>query len=156
MRFIFSLCALVAVTVASTDAAARPLALEDYYRIVGVQDLLAEHFPVLRVVRTGSWLGRSYQGKGLGTEMRAAILHLAFAGLRAREARSAAFRDNAASLAVSRKLGYERCDTRLVVRRGQAAEMCELRLARERWEARRRRDIVIENLEPCLPMLGAS
>ncbi len=38
--------------------------------------------------------------------MRAAVLHLAFAGLEAEYADSDAFTDNAASLGVSRKLGY--------------------------------------------------
>jgi hypothetical protein len=39
--------------------------------------------------------------------MRAAVLHLAFAGLGAAEAVSGAFDDNAPSLGVSEKLGYE-------------------------------------------------
>jgi RimJ/RimL family protein N-acetyltransferase len=38
-------------------------------------------FAVLREVHTGSWLGQRYQGQGLGTEMRSAVLHLGFAGL---------------------------------------------------------------------------
>ncbi len=54
---------------------------------------------------TGSWLGRRYQGRGIGTQMRAAVLHLAFGGLGAQQAVSAAFEDNPASLRVSRKLG---------------------------------------------------
>ena len=131
-----------------------PMAVVVDGRVVGLQDLIGEHFPVLRVVRTGSWLGQPYQAKGIGTEMRHAILHLAFAGLGAREARSAAFADNHASLGVSRKVGYERCDTRTVLRRGEAAPSIELRMTRETWEARRRDDISIENLEPCLAMFG--
>jgi hypothetical protein len=43
-----------------------------------------------------------------GAEMRAAVLHLAFAGLGTAEAVSGAFEDNLAFHAVSRKLGYER------------------------------------------------
>ncbi len=58
---------------------------------VGVQDLTAHHFAILRTVGTGSWLGRRHQGRGIGREMRAAILHLAFEGLGARQATSAAF-----------------------------------------------------------------
>jgi RimJ/RimL family protein N-acetyltransferase len=49
--------------------------------IVGVQDLKATSFSVLRTVATGSWLGHAHQGRGIGTEMRTAILHLAFEGL---------------------------------------------------------------------------
>jgi RimJ/RimL family protein N-acetyltransferase len=52
------------------------------------------------------WIGLEYQGQGIGTEMRAAVLYLAFAGLGADYALSGAFTDNPASLAVSRKLGY--------------------------------------------------
>src|ERR1700683_2225979 len=33
---------------------------------VGVQDLMAANFSTLRTVKTGSWLGRQYQGQGLG------------------------------------------------------------------------------------------
>lgn len=61
---------------------------------------------MLREVHTGSWLGRRYQGQGIGTQMRAAVLHLALDGLGAQRAVSAAFEDNPASLGVSRKLGY--------------------------------------------------
>jgi RimJ/RimL family protein N-acetyltransferase len=75
-------------------------------RIAGIQGIEAEHFARCRVVETGSWLGREFQGQGVGREMRAAVLHLAFAGLGATEALSGAFHDNAASLAVSRALGY--------------------------------------------------
>ena len=47
---------------------------------VGVQALIATNFARLRTVESGSWLGRQHQGQGLGKEMRAAILHLAFEG----------------------------------------------------------------------------
>ena len=49
--------------------------------VVGTQELDAREFATLREVVTGSWLGTAHQGRGLGTEMRAAVLHLAFAGL---------------------------------------------------------------------------
>ena len=51
--------------------------------VAGVQGMLATDFAVNRQVSTGSWLGQAYHGRGIGKEMRAAILHLAFAGLRA-------------------------------------------------------------------------
>ncbi len=73
---------------------------------VGVQSLMAKDFAVLRTVETGSWLGLQHQGQGLGKEMRSAILHLAFEGLGAVEARSGGFYDNHSSLATSRSLGY--------------------------------------------------
>src|SRR3984885_13524461 len=57
----------------------------------GGQELRPKTFARLRTVETASWLGRQHQGQGLGKEMRAAILHLAFEGLGAIEAISGAF-----------------------------------------------------------------
>ena len=59
-----------------------------------------------RTGETGSWLGLAHQGKGIGTVMRRAICAFAFDHLDAEEVTSGAFTDNAASLAVSRKVGY--------------------------------------------------
>jgi RimJ/RimL family protein N-acetyltransferase len=125
-------------------------------QIVGVQSLMADDFPVLRAVSTGSWLTPSYQGKGIGTEMRHAILHLAFAGLGAHYAHSGAFVDNPSSQRVSAKLGYEEEGRRRVVRRGEAAWIMGYRLSREHWERERRDDISIEGLEPCLELFGVA
>ncbi|HEY0636108.1 MAG TPA: GNAT family N-acetyltransferase [Pseudonocardiaceae bacterium] len=86
--------------------------------VVGTQGLRAREFPVLRQVSSGSWVGLRFQGKGIGTEMRAAVLHLAFDHLGALGARSSAFRDNHASIAVSRKLGYVDDGTQAASRRG--------------------------------------
>ncbi len=124
--------------------------------IVGVQALLAEHFTVLRTAATGSWLGRIYQGKGIGTEMRAAILHLAFAGLDAEYAQSRAFVDNAASLGVTRRLGYDEVGRELVVRRDAPAWIADFRLPRSRWEQQRRDDIALTGVDACLELFGAS
>jgi RimJ/RimL family protein N-acetyltransferase len=121
-------------------------------RPVGVQDLSATGFEQQRTVTTGSWLGRSFQGRGLGREMRAAVLHLAFAGLGAREARSAAFHDNAASLATSRSLGYVDAGEHWELRRGRQDRLVDLRLDRATWERGRRADIEIVGLAPCLGM----
>ena len=88
--------------------------------IVGVQGLKAADFAILREVHTGSWIGRRYQGRGIGTEMRAAVLSLAFDDLHAQYARSTAHSDNAASLGVSRKLGYVDDGIEHFVVRGQA------------------------------------
>jgi RimJ/RimL family protein N-acetyltransferase len=125
-------------------------------RVIGAQDVRAEDFATLRSVHTGSWLGRAHQGRGCGTEMRAAVLHFAFAGLGGLVAHTAAFSDNGPSLGVSRALGYAADGEELAPRRGEAARHVRFRLEREEWERRRRDDIVLEGLEPCLPMLGAA
>jgi RimJ/RimL family protein N-acetyltransferase len=74
--------------------------------VVGSQGFRARDFLVTRTGETGSWLGRAYQGRGIGTLMRQAICVTLFDHLGAEEITSAAFLDNPASLAVSRKLGY--------------------------------------------------
>ena len=122
---------------------------------VGVQALLATNFARLRTVESGSWLGRRHQGQGLGKEMRAAILHLAFEGLGAIEATSGAFHDNRASLATSKSLGYAVNGDRLMLRRDKPDRIIDLKLDRATWEMRRRDDIEIEGLDPCLEMFGA-
>jgi RimJ/RimL family protein N-acetyltransferase len=49
----------------------------------------------------------AFQGRGIGTQMRQAICALMFDHLDAAEVTSGAFLDNPASLAVSRKVGYQ-------------------------------------------------
>lgn len=125
--------------------------------VAGTQSLYANDFAALRVVNTGSWLGRRFQGAGLGKEMRAAIVHLAFAGLDALEARSGFWHDNEPSRRVSEGLGYEVVGERWALRRGVRDKELEARLRREVWEPRRRDDITIEGLdESCLELFGAT
>lgn len=130
-----------------------PLAVVESGTVLGVQDIGARNFPTLHEVNTGSWLGRRYHGRGIGTEMRAAVLHLAFQGLGAEFANSSAFRDNPASRAVSGKLGYVENGVARSGRRGLPAEQVRLRLSRSAW--RRRDDIEISRLAACLPLMGA-
>jgi RimJ/RimL family protein N-acetyltransferase len=122
--------------------------------IVGTQGVSGRDFAVLREARTGSWLGRRYHRQGIGSEMRAAVLHLAFAGLGAEYATSDAFMDNAASLGVSRKLGYVPDGIERQVIRGQAAARQRLRLDRAGWQAHRRIEVAIIGLAECLPDFG--
>ncbi len=123
---------------------------------VGMQDAGGTDFAVTREVHTGSWLGRRHHGRGIGTEMRAAVLHLAFAGLGAEYATSAAATDNPASLAVSRKLGYAEDGIERIAVRGALSEHVRLRLDRAAWAAHRTVPVEIEGLEPCRPVLSAS
>lgn len=121
---------------------------------VGAQDLFSKDFAIRRSFETGSWLGIEHHGRGIGTEMRAAVLHLGFEGLGAEVAETGAFADNPASQGVTRKLGYEPNGTFVRARESERAEMRMFSMTRATWEARRRDDITIEGLEPCLPMLG--
>lgn len=123
--------------------------------VIGTQGLSARSFGVLREVATGSWLGMAHQGRGYGTEMRAAVLVFAFDHLGARTARSAAFVDNVASHAVSRRLGYRTDGTELRVREGAFTTDVRLLLgptgfARPDWE------LQVDGVEPCLALLGAT
>ena len=121
---------------------------------IGTQGVSGRDFAVLREVSTGSWLGRRYQGQGLGTEMRAAVLHLALAGLGAEYATSNAFTDNPASLGVSRKLGYLPDGIQRQVIRDRPVVLQLLRLDRAGWQARQRVPVEITGLPSCLPSFG--
>jgi RimJ/RimL family protein N-acetyltransferase len=120
---------------------------------IGIQALAARDFGVKRVINSGSWLGRDFQGRGLGTEARAAILALAFDGLGAVAAESGYLEGNARSSRVSAKLGYQTiCDEHIVVE-GKAVTEVRVRCTPDSW----RRDLVpvtIEGLEPCLGLFG--
>ena len=124
--------------------------------VVGAQDIVGKDFPSTKSVMTGSWLTQSRQGQGIGKEMRAAILHLAFAGLGAERAHTSAFADNERSLGVTRALGYEPNGESVEPRRDSAGRQLHFLMTRQRWEERRRDDIEIEGLEACLDMFGAT
>jgi RimJ/RimL family protein N-acetyltransferase len=117
--------------------------------VVGVQSLTATDFAARREVKSGSWLGRAYQGQGIGKEMRVAILTLAFEGLDAEVAHSGGFTDNETSLKVSRGLGYKDNGHRTVERRGVPAELLELRLDRADWRHHDHVEVQITGLNQC-------
>lgn len=99
---------------------------------IGLQDVGAKDFAVTRTVTTGSWLTRAQQGTGLGTEMRAGLLQFVFDHLGAEIAESDAAVWNAASLGVSRRLGYRDNGLhRFVARPGELSESQRLLLGRD-------------------------
>ncbi|HEX6658765.1 MAG TPA: GNAT family N-acetyltransferase [Ilumatobacter sp.] len=102
-------------------------------QIVGSTSINADVFRVVRAFETGSWLGRSFQGRGLGTEMRIATLHLGFLGLDASTATTGAFDDNPASLGVTRKLGYQPNGIMLHERRGERAQSNRFLMTRQHF-----------------------
>ena len=123
--------------------------------LVGQQDVIATDFAVRRVVSSGSWLGLPHQGKGIGTEMRAAILHFAFAGLGAERAQTDAYADNPRSLGVTAKLGYEPNGVQIRVSDGAPREIHHFVMTRDQWTATRRDDIAIDGLDGARSMFGA-
>lgn len=121
---------------------------------VGMVALRGRDFPVLREVKTESWLGLEHHRQGLGTEARSALLHLAFEELGAQSALSEVFQDNAASQGVSRRLGYRSDGISRDVRDGQVLISDRLRLDRETWSRVQRPTVAVEGLSPCLPFFG--
>lgn len=122
--------------------------------VVGSQGLSGTEFAITREVSTGSWLGLAHQGQGFGTEMRAAVLLLAFDHLGAGTARSGVFPDNPASLRVSEKLGYRHDGTTAHVRRGSRITevrqvLAAAQLVRPAWT------LEVAGLDGCRALLGA-
>jgi len=122
--------------------------------IIGVQEVNAIRFAERRTVGTGSWLGAAFQGHGYGTEMRAAVLHLAFGGLGAEVAESGAFVTNPRSARVSEKLGYEASGESIVAPRGAPVRERRFRLDAATWRTTDRIAVELDGLEPCLPLFG--
>ena len=122
-------------------------------RPIGVQDFGASEFAITRTVSSGSWLTRAEQGKGLGTEMRVALLSLAFDHLGAEWAESGAALWNTSSLSVSAKLGYRENGIERHRVGDELAEMQRLVLHRDDF---RRPDWVphVEGVDGIRPMLG--
>lgn len=130
------------------------LLVESDGRPVGSQSIWGRDFPVHLAVDTGSWLGREFQGRGLGTEMRAAGLAFAFDGLGARVARSSAFLDNAASNAVSRRLGYDDDGFDALAPQGVSRDTRRFRMTVDGWRSRPRPVVTVEGLDVCRDLFG--
>lgn len=85
--------------------------------------------------------------------MRAAVLALAFGPLHAEAAIASAVVGNASSLGVSRSLGYH--DTHRSVLEHSGETLQHVRLDRATWDASgRSRHVVIEGMDPALPLFG--
>jgi RimJ/RimL family protein N-acetyltransferase len=121
--------------------------------LAGAQGLSASDFVTTRTGETGSWLGRGFQGRGIGTAMRQVICAFAFDHLDAEFVTSGAFTDNPASLAVSRKVGYEEHGWRRVVRLGEPATIQGLVLSPGTFN-RYEHALSVEGLEPFRRSIG--
>jgi RimJ/RimL family protein N-acetyltransferase len=122
--------------------------------LVGTQGMLAEDFGERREIHTGSWLGQRYQRRGVGTEMRAAVLELAFRGLGAGRAESSWLEGNEASRRVSEKLGYVEYKLDTKSPRGHPVPEHGVEIERANWHCPVA--VEIEDLDPCLPLFGVS
>ena len=136
----------------SVDDWALDLRVERDGRAAGVVTLEGTSFPMLRTVDTASWVAVDARGRGTAVLMRAGALGLAFQRLGAQAAISSARVDNAASLAVSRRLGYRDNGVSLIVTETGPAELAHLRLQRSTWVAPE--PVEIDGLDPCLAAFG--
>lgn len=85
--------------------------------VIGSVDLRAKNFPHNHEVETGSWIYHRLQGRGIGTQIRHAAAVFCFEHLGACQLRSECDPGNAASQAVSRKLGYTINGNKAVLRK---------------------------------------
>jgi len=124
------------------------------HRPAGFQDLVGRDFARLRTVRTGSWLGLEFQGRGIGKLMRQAALTLAFDHLGAEVAESEAFTDNPASNRVSLAVGYQPNGYGRLAPRGVARETQRFRMTLADWRSRPRPDVTVDGLDGALELFG--
>lgn len=114
----------------------------------------ATDFPSARTLDTGSWLHRPRQGEGIGTEMRHAVLHLAFAGLGAERAETSCYAGSDASRRVTEKLGYELTDQGVEDHDGKPTPWWGYAMNRTGWERNRRNDIELHGVDACRDLFG--
>jgi RimJ/RimL family protein N-acetyltransferase len=131
------------------------LAVEHAGDLVGVQSLEGEDFPVLRTVDSGSWLIPAARGRGIGVAMRMAVLGLAFEHLGAVAAITSATSDNAASLGVSRRIGYRPNGISINNSGHGPIELTHLRLTAGQWrDSGLGQEVTVTGFEPCRAWFG--
>ncbi|WP_422758755.1 GNAT family N-acetyltransferase [Paenarthrobacter sp. C1] len=130
-------------------------AVEHDGALVGVQSLEADDFLDLRTVDSGSWLVSSARGRGVGIAMRTAVLALAFDHLNALAAVTSARSDNAASLGVSRHVGYRDNGVTMNLSGRGLAELTHMRLTAKDWRASKAGErVTVRGFDPCGPWFG--
>jgi RimJ/RimL family protein N-acetyltransferase len=123
--------------------------------LMGYQGLEGDDFTRLRTVDSSSFLTTATRGHGLGKQMRAAVLALAFGPLGARFAITSAWTDNYASLGVSRALGYVDNGVTAHRRGDMVGEMAHMRLTREQWFTSGWPDrVVVAGADHCMAFFG--
>lgn len=125
---------------------------------VGLQSVSGfEQWPQQRTVGTTSWLIAPFQGRGLGTRARAAVLELAFRHLDADTAKSWVLEENTSSARVSTALGYQLVDSHVLVENGRELTEHVYELRRRDWlgsAARRRYGPVITGADALVRVLS--
>lgn len=137
----------------SPDDWALPFVARSAGEVVGVQWLEGPDWTSERIVDSSSWLVATARGRGLGKQMRAAVLALAFGHLGAVAAISSAVVGNGGSLGVSRALGYR--DTHRTVLEHSGETLQHVRLEAPAWSASGlAHDVVVDGVPPALPLFG--
>ncbi|GAA4976190.1 RimJ/RimL family protein N-acetyltransferase [Nonomuraea thailandensis] len=121
---------------------------------VGLQNMWAADFATARTIETGSWITRTRQGHGYGTEARAAVLELAFAHLGAVEAHTSYVDGNTASERVSRKLGYTGNGRHAYAEDGRRVVEHRMLLDAAAWAKHRMPGITVDGARECLELFG--
>jgi RimJ/RimL family protein N-acetyltransferase len=122
-------------------------------RVIGTQGVESKEFAATRTVGTGSWLGQAFQGRGYGTEQRAAVLEFAFRGLGAKVAITGAVVSNSRSQRISEKLGYTVTGMSEVSPRGEPVQHYDYRLENKDWRCPI--PVEIMGLDEAVPLFGA-
>lgn len=137
----------------SPDDWALPFVVRSAGEVVGVQWLEGPDWRSDHIVDSSSWLVAEARGRGLGKQMRAAVLALAFGPLRAEAAISSAVLANRSSLGVSHALGYR--DTHRSVLEHSRETLQHVRLEGRSWHASgQAHAVVIDAVVPALPYFG--
>ncbi|MCK2244146.1 MULTISPECIES: GNAT family N-acetyltransferase [unclassified Crossiella] len=123
-------------------------------QVIGCYSMGARDFHLTREVLGTAWLGLPFQGKGVGTYARAAMLHLAFEGLGAEYSFSVVQRSNTASQTVFKKLGFQADGMQVNQVRGRQVLSDRYRMDRQTWEENRTVPVEIHGLAPALPLFG--
>lgn len=137
----------------SPDDWALPFAVRESGELIGMQTLEGPDYRAERTIDSSSWLVPEARGHGFGKGMRRAILELAFRHLGAEAAVSSAVATNAASLGVSRALGYRDTHTSTLQHSGETLQ--HVRMARADWLASQRGEgVEVTGIDAALPLFG--
>ncbi|MGN6752760.1 MAG: GNAT family N-acetyltransferase [Intrasporangium sp.] len=132
---------------------ALPFVVRREGRVIGGQWLEGPEWAADRTVDSSSWLVASSRGKGLGRQMRGAVLELAFGSLGAVAAVTSAYVENAPSLGVSRGLGYRETHTSVLEHNGRRLQ--HLRMEAAEWrEAGHGAPVTVQGVAAAMPFFG--